>query len=161
MLPTINWQDKPYPIKSILMLNEDVYTALVSVIKDLTSEQLNFSQTDVHNRTINQMIDHLLDSQYRFFTKELIFGEKEPEPNFSPTASIAEVQQRITDYYQKIVDLYTKINPSAFSRKIATPWGQELTVELVAFQGVTHAYYHVSEICFLCGIGGFYNKALG
>ena len=160
-LPSVDWQGKPYPLKSILMLNEDVHNALISVVKDLTPEQLNFSRPEIPNRTIAQMINHILDAQHRFFLKELIFKEKEAEPKFEPAKNINELLQRIEKYYQNIVNLYQKINPADFGKVIETSWGQKLSIELAAFQGITHTYYHVSEICFMCGLGGFYNKALG
>lgn len=161
MLPKIELKEKSYPLRSILMLNEDIYKALVSVTEDLTLEQLNFTKPEVPNRKIEEMINHLLDCQYRFYLKELIFGEKQEEPKFNLVQNPRELLGRITDYYQKIVNLYQKIEPKDFDREITTSWGQKLTVELACFQAITHAYYHVSEICFLCGLGGFYNQALG
>lgn len=160
-LPAVDWKGKQYPLRSLLMLNEDVYDALISVVQDLTLEQLNFSRPEIPNRTIAQIIDHLLDTQYRFFLKELIFGEKEPNSKLISAKSETELQKRISKYYQKTVGLYQKIKPEDFRKVINTPWGQKLSVELAAFQGITHTYYHVSEICFLRGLGGFYNKALG
>lgn len=160
-LPAVSWQDKPYPLKSILMLNEDVYNALIAVTEDLTLEQLNFSRSDIPNRTIIQMVNHLLDAHYRFFLKELVFRKKDEESKSPSIANPTELQQRIGEYYQKIIDLYQDINPADFGNVIETPWGQKSTVELIAFQGITHAYYHVSEICFLRGLGGFHNQALG
>jgi hypothetical protein len=161
MLPVTDWQNKPYPLKSILMLNEDVYNALVLVTEDLTLEQLNFVKPEVPNRKVEEMVNHLLDCQCRFYLQELIFGEKQEELKFNPVQNPVELQERITEYYQKMVNLYQKIDPRDFGREIITSWGQKLTVELACFQAITHVYYHVSEICFLRGLGGFYNQALG
>ncbi len=161
-LPKTDLASVDYPLKTLLLGNEDTWGSMMAVIADLTPEQLTHKHPNYAQRSIAEMINHALDTQYGFYTKQLILGVKSPEllyENLAKTA--AEAQQRIVAAYQKVVDLWGKLTAQDFTKEIKTEWGQTLTGELALFQSITHTHYHVSEICFLRGLGGFPTKAMG
>ena len=77
-----------------------------------------------------------------------------------PVKTVREAQKRIAETFQKTVELWEKLTPEDFQKEIQTEWGQVLTGELALFQSITHTHYHVSEICFLRGLGGFPTMAM-
>ena len=74
---------------------------------------------------------------------------------------VTDAQTRVVETFSKTVELWKGLKAEDFGRKIKTEWGQTLTGELALFQSITHTHYHVSEICFLRGLGGFPTKAMG
>ncbi|MDP3994635.1 MAG: DinB family protein [bacterium] len=161
-LPKTDLTGISYPLKTLLLGNKDTWDSMLAVITDLTSEQLTHKQPNYTQRSITEMINHALDTQYGFYTKQLVLGEKSPKPLYENLAkTVAETQQRIVDTYQKVVNLWGKLTAQDFTKEIKTEWGQTLTGELALFQSITHTHYHVSEICFLRGLGGFPTKVMG
>lgn len=161
-LPKTDLASISYPLKTLLLGNKDTWGSMMAVIADLTPEQLAYKHPNCAQRSIAEMIDHALDTQYGFYTKHLVLGEKLPEPlseNLAKTAE--EAQQRVVDTYQKVADLWGKLTEQDFIKEIKTEWGQTLTGELALFQSITHIHYHVSEICFLRGLGGFPTQVMG
>lgn len=161
-LPKIDLASFSYPLKTLLLGNKDTWSSMMAVIADLTPEQLVYKHPNYEQRSIVEMTNHALDTQYGFYTKQLILGEKSPKPLYENLArTAAESQQRIVDTYRKVIDLWGKLTAPDFIKEIKTEWGQTLTGELALFQSITHTYYHISEICFLRGVGGFPTKVMG
>lgn len=161
-LPKIDLTGINYPLKSLLLGNEDTWGSMIVVVADLTPDQITYKYPNYTQRCIAEMVNHALDTQYGFYTKNLILGEKLPEPLYKDLAKTAEeAQQRILDTYQKVVNLWKNLGVQDFTKEIKTEWGQILTGELALFQSITHTHYHVSEICFLRGLGRFPTKVMG
>ena len=171
-LPKIDFVNINYPLKILLLGNQDTWGSMLAVIADLTPEQLTYKASGLASfaykhpnyvqRNIAEMINHALDTQYGFYTKHLVLGEDLPEPLYKNLAqSAVEAQLRIIETYQKVVDLWGKLTAQDFTKEIKTEWGQTLTGELALFQSITHTHYHVSEICFLRGLGGFPTQVMG
>ena len=160
-LETIDYQKIEYPMKTLLMGNEDTWSGLLAVIEDLTDEQLKFKSTENPNqRSIAEIIKHVPETQYGFYTLILVL-EKPGEVVFDKPQTVEEAKKMLADAYQKTVSTWLKITKEQLERKFTTEWGQELTGELALFQSITHTHYHLSEICFLRGCGGFPTKAMG
>lgn len=162
MLPKNDFSQYQYPLRTLFMGNEDTWNSMMAVISDLKPEQLAYTYPNYKQRSIAEMINHTMDSQYLFYTKHLVMGEETPNniyPNLAKTAE--EAISRIVDTYTKTTELWKKITPAMLSKEIKTEWGQVLTGEPALFQSITHTHYHVSEICFLRGLGGFPTSALG
>lgn len=161
-LPKIDFAKHEYPLKALLLSNEDTWSSMLSVISDLTPEQLVYKHPDIEQRNIAEMINHALDTQYGFYTKHLVLSEEMPANLYEDLPkTIEEAQSRIVETYKKIVELWENISQDIFKKEINTEWGQVLTGELALFQSITHTHYHVSEICFLRGLGGFPTKVMG
>ncbi|PIR25941.1 MAG: hypothetical protein COV41_02435 [Candidatus Brennerbacteria bacterium CG11_big_fil_rev_8_21_14_0_20_43_10] len=161
-LPKIDFEKYNYPLRTLLLGNSDTWQAMSAVIEDLTQKQFAYQYTQIKQRSIAQMLDHAMDTQYGFYTKKLVMGEDLP-PNLykKPVKTVREAQKRIAETFQKTVELWEKLTPEDFQKEIQTEWGQVLTGELALFQSITHTHYHVSEICFLRGLGGFPTTAMG
>jgi uncharacterized damage-inducible protein DinB len=161
-LPKIDFTNISYPLKTLLLGNQDSWGSMLAVIADLTPEQLIYKHPNLVQRSIAEMLNHALDTQYGFYTQELVLGEKSPKPLYENLAKTAEeAQQRIIDTYQKVFGLWKKLGEKDFAKEIKTEWSQTLTGELALFQSITHTHYHVSEICFLRGLGGFPTQVMG
>lgn len=151
-----------YPLRLLLAGNEDTWYSMLTVIEDLKPKQLAYKHEGIKQRSIAEMINHTLDTQYGFYTKHLVLGAKMPADLYKNLPkSVKEAQKRITDTYKKIVRLWRGLTQKDLKKKIHTEWGQILTGEQALFQSITHTHYHVSEICFLRGLGGFPTTALG
>lgn len=160
-LKTIDYQKTEYPMKTLLMGNEDTWVSLLEVIEDLTDEQLKFkSKENPKQRSIAEIIKHIPETQYGFYTLTLVL-EKPEEVIFDEPQTVEEAKKVLSDAYQKIVSTWQKATKEQLERKFTTEWGQELTGELALFQSITHTHYHVSEICFLRGCGGFPTEVMG
>lgn len=160
-LETIDYQKIDYPMKTLLMGNEDTWPSLVDVIEDLTDEQLKFkSKENPSQRSIAEIIKHVPETQYGFYTLTLVL-EKPEEVVFDEPQTVEEAKKMLADAYQKTALTWQKISKEQLERKFATEWGQEMTGELALFQSITHTHYHVSEICFLRGCGGFSTEVMG
>lgn len=161
-LPNIDFSKFSQPLKLLLEGNQDTWSSMLSVVGDLNPDQLIYKYPNYNQRSISEMVNHALDTQFGFYTKNLILGQKESEPLFYNLAKTAdEAQKRIIDTYIKTIDLWTGLNDEVFNKEIMTEWGQVLTGELTLFQSITHTHYHVSEICFLRGLGGFSTTVMG
>ena len=160
-LQKINFAKFNYPLCLLLEGNSDTWYSLLSVIKDLTPDQLAYKHSGSNLRTIAEMINHALDTQYSFYTQNLILGQPYKQLYSDLPKTVEEAQKRIGDTFTKIVELWQDLKPQDFTKEIKTEWGQTLTSELALFQSITHTHYHVSEICFLRGLGGFPTKAMG
>lgn len=160
-LETIDYKKIDYPMKTLLMGNEDTWWGLLSVIEDLTDEQLKFkSKENPNQRSIAEIIKHVPETQYGFYTLKLVL-EKPGEVVFDEPQTVEEAKKTLTNAYQKTISTWQKITKKQLERKFTTEWGQELTGELALFQSITHTHYHVSDICFLRGCGGFPTKVMG
>jgi len=161
-LPKIDYFKSEYPLKTLLMGNEDTWGSLVGVVEDLTDDQLQFKSKENPGRSIAEIIQHIPDTQYLFYTRSLVMEEKYAGPMFPKAPKTTkEAFDLLSDAYQKIVGVWQKITPKQLKREFETEWGQKLNGELALFQSITHTHYHVSEICFLRGCGGFPTKAMG
>lgn len=160
-LPKINFAKFDYPLKLLLIGNADTWGAFLAVIEDLTPEQLAYKHPGLKLRSIAEMTNHALDCQYGFFTQKLALGKPGFELYREAPKTVKEVQQRVIETYAKTVKLWQGFGAKDFTREIKTPWGQVLTGELALFQSITHTHYHVSEICFLRGLGGFATVVMG
>lgn len=161
-LPKIDFSQFNQPLRVLLKGNEDTWNSLLAVVSDLTPEQLSYKHPGVSQRSIVEMVDHAIDTQYNFYTQTLVLREKNPPKLYtSLPAGAEEATQRVVDVYSKTVKLWRKLKSEDFQKEITTEWGQVLTGELALFQSITHTHYHVSEICFLRGLGGFSTSVLG
>ncbi len=161
-LPKIDFEKYNYPLRTLLLGNSDTWYAMSAVIEDLTPEQFTYKYPQIKQRSIAQMLDHALDAQYGFYTKKLVKGEELPEGLYpGPAKNSEEAQKRIVETFKKTIALWEKLTPEDFRKEIQTEWGQVLTGEFALFQSITHTHYHVSEICFLRGLGGFPTNVLG
>jgi len=161
-LSKIDFSKYEYPLKTLLLGNEDTWNSILDVISDLTAEQLFYKHSNIEQRSIVEIINHALDTQYGFYTKHLVLGEEMPSSLYEDLPKTAEAaQSRIVETYKKILELWEDISQDIFKKEIHTEWGQVLTGELALFQSITHTHYHVSEICFLRGLGGFPTKVMG
>jgi len=161
-LVELDFSKYEYPLKTLLTGNADTWWSMSAVVKDLTPQQLKYSHPGIKQRSIAEMVDHALDTQYGFYTKHLVMGEELPDPLYNvPAADASEAQQRIADTYKKMVELWIGLTKADFQKEIPTEWGQVLTGESALFQSITHTHYHVSEICFLRSLGGFPTEVLG
>lgn len=161
-LPKIDFTKHRYPLRTLLLGNTDTWSAMLEVIEDLTPEQLIYKHPGIKQRRIAEIIDHALDTQSGFYTKHLVLGEEVPPTLYkNPPATSKEAQRRIAETFEKIMKLWQNLTDKDFAKEIKTEWGQVLTGELALFQSITHTHYHVSEICFLRGLGGFPTSALG
>ena len=160
-LPKINFSNINYPLRLLIMGNIDTWSSMLAIIEDLTPEQLVYKHPNYKQRCITEMTNHALDTQYSFYTQNLILGRpyKELYSNLPKTA--AEAQKRIVKTFVETIKLWKGLTPDDFTKDIKTEWGQILTGELALFQSITHTHYHVSEICCLRGLGGFPTKVMG
>ena len=158
-LPTAGYQ---YPLKLLLIGNEDTWNSMLSVISDLTPEQFTYKHPGIKQRSIREIISHTLSTQYYFYTEHLVLGQKlsKQDPITQPK-DIAEAQKQIINTYRQVTKLWQQLKPELFTQEIKTDWGQVMTCELVLFQSITHTHYHVSEINFLRGLGGFSTQVMG
>lgn len=161
-LPKIDFEKYDYPLKTLLLGNADTWNSMLDVVSDLTPEQLSYKHPNIKQRSIAEMINHALDTQYGFYTKHLVLGEEMPANLYKePPETAEEAQRRIVETYEKTVELWKGLAQEDFKKEIPTEWGQVLTGELALFQSITHTHYHVSEICFLRGLGGFPTSVMG
>lgn len=161
-LPKIDFEKHDYPLRILLMGNEDTWGSMLKVIQDLISEQLTYQYPNLKQRSIGEIVNHALDSQYGFYTKHLVLGEETPAPLYKNLPQDAkEAQHQIVDTYAKTIELWKSLAVADFQKEIHTEWGQTLTGELTLFQSITHTHYHVSEICFLRGLAGFPTDVMG
>lgn len=160
-LQKIDFNKFGYPLRLLLEGNTDTWYSLLSVIEDLTPNQLVYKHPGLEQRTIVEMINHALDTQYSFYTQNLVLGQPYQQLYLGLPQTVGEAQKRIGDTFTKTVKLWQDLKPEDFVKEIKTEWGQTLTGELALFQSITHTHYHVSEICFLRGLGGFPTKAMG
>jgi hypothetical protein len=131
---------------------------LYSVLETFNDKNLQYKYKD--SRTIAQIIKHIACSQNCMYLDEFILGEKGKctcqEPKTIKQA--LKIVQDLKVYYAKIVK---GLDKDELAKTFTTEWGQSLTKELALFQSITHTAYHISEICFLAGLGGFYKGTLG
>ena len=161
-LPKIDFSQLDQPLKLLLEGNEDTWSSMLAVVADLTVEQLAYKHPGYNQRSIAEMVNHALDTQYGFYTTNLVVGEALPKPLYKDSVkTVEETPQRIINVYQRIVRLWKSLKDKDLSKEIKTEWGQVLTGELALFQSITHTHYHVSEICFLRGLGGFPTQVMG
>lgn len=160
-LQKIDFTKFSYPLRLLLEGNSDTWYSLLSVIEDLTPDQLTYKHPGFEQRTIAEMINHAVDTQYSFYTQQLVLGQPYKQLYSDLPKTVEEAQARIGDTFAKTVELWQGLKPEDFTKEITTEWGQTLTGELALFQSITHTHYHVSEICFLRGLGGFPTKAMG
>ncbi|KKU10825.1 MAG: hypothetical protein A2Z96_05595 [Spirochaetes bacterium GWB1_48_6] len=161
-LRKIDLEKYSYPLRTLLLGNIDTWQSMLNVIEGLTPEQLQYKHQGIEQRSIAEMVVHAIDTQYGFYTKHLVLGENIPPalyPDLSKTAD--EAFKMIGETFEKTLALWEKLTPEDFSKEIKTDWGQILTGELALLQSITHTHYHVSEICFLRGLGGFPTKVMG
>ena len=150
-----------HPLRLLLEGNFDTWSSMLAVIEDLTPEQLSYNHPNYEQRTIAQMITHAIDTQYSFYTQTLVLGRKYKELKLKLPKTKNEAIKMIVKTFKTTTNLWKNLKPKDFTKEIHTEWGQVLTGELALFQSITHTHYHVSEICFLRGIGGFPTKAMG
>jgi len=161
-LPTIDFSTYKYPLRFLLLGNEDTWSAFLQVIEDLTPDQLAYKHQDYSQRTIAEMVNHALDTQYGFYTQHVVLGNPIPENLYKDLPKTTEEGiKRVVEVYKKTCNLWKGLNEDVFRKEIKTEWGQVLTGELALFQSVTHTHYHLSEICFLRGLGGFPTQVMG
>lgn len=161
-LPKIDFSQISYPLKTLLLGNEDTWGSMVAIVSDLTPEQLRYAHPNINQRSIAEMVNHALDTQYGFYTRKLVLCEDLPKPLYEGLPETAkDALQRISDTYLKVVELWKGIDQEKLSQEIKTEWGQTLTGELALFQSITHTHYHVSEIVFLRSLGGFSTSVMG
>lgn len=161
-LPKVDYSEIKYPLKTLLAGNEDTWSGLMAVVEDLTDDQLQFKSKENPGRSIAEIIQHIPDTQYLFYTKSLVMEEKYSGPMYPEAPkTTAEAVKILAEAYNKIADTWQNLTQEQLKRKFDTEWGQKLSGELALFQSITHTHYHVSEICFLRGCGGFPTKAMG
>ena len=161
-LPKIDFSKYEYPLKTLLLGNEDTWNSMLAIISDLTPEQFSYKHLNIEQRSIAEMINHALDTQYGFYTKHLVLNEEIPANLYEDAPKTAEeAQNRIVQIYKQIIELWKNMGQDNFKKEINTEWGQVLTGELALLQSITHTHYHVSEICFLRGLGDFPTKVMG
>ena len=93
--------------------------------------------------------------------KSLVLGKKYEELKMSLPKTAKKAQKSIVEVYKRTLEIWEKLDKKDFQKEIKTEWGQVLTGELALFQSVTHTAYHLSEICFLRGLGGFPTNVMG
>lgn len=160
-LPKVDLTGLNYPLKTLVWGSWDSWNNLMLVIEDLTEEQLNYCHPNIEQRSIKAMVKHAIDTPYAFFTKVLVLGEKYQEIDLNSVDSLAGLQNKAVEYFQKTIDLWKTLTPEDLNKEIKTEWGQVLTGEQALIQAISHTNYHVSEICFLRGLGGFPTKVMG
>ena len=160
-LTKIDFSKFSYPLKVLLEGNTDTWYSLLSVIEDLTPQQLVYKHPNYAQRCIAEMINHALDTQYGFYTQNLVLGQSYQPLYADLPGTVTEAQKRIAETFAKTVEVWKSLQPKDFIKEIKTEWGQTLAGELALFQSNTHTHYHVSEVCFLRGLGGFPTKVMG
>lgn len=160
-LPKHNFSKEKCPLKTLFLGNKDTWDSVVTVIQDLKSKQLSYKHSSYKHRTIAEMINHALDTQYSFYTNNLVLGKKYQVLKLPLPKTADAAFHNILKIYKKTVDLWRGLGNKDLTKKIKTEWGQTLTGELALFQSITHTHYHLSEICFLRGLGGFPTDVMG
>ena len=160
-LPKIDFSKYSYPLRLLLIGNEDAWNNICAAVADLTSKQLSYKHPGIKQRSIAGMVNHALDCQYGFYTKSLLLGEEYKILELSLPKTVEEAVKNVVDIYKKTLEIWEKLDKKEFQREIKTEWGQVLTGELALFQSITHTAYHLSEICFLRGLGGFPTNVMG
>ena len=160
-LPKTNLSNIPYPLKTLLVGNEDTWNSFIAVISDLTPKQLAYKYPNYSQRSISEMINHALDTQFCFYTISLVVGDEYKALDLVLPKTANEAFKNILEIYKKTVGVWKELKQTDFQKEIKTDWGQIMTVELTLFQSITHTHYHLSEICFLRGLGGFPTKVMG
>ena len=160
-LPKIVFSKYDYPSKLLLIGNEDVWNNFCAVVEDLTPEQMSYKHSGIKQRSIAEIVNHALDCQNSFYTKSLVLGKKYEELKMSLPKTAKKAQKSIVEVYKRTLEIWEKLDKKDFQKEIKTEWGQVLTGELALFQSVTHTAYHLSEICFLRGLGGFPTNVMG
>lgn len=151
-----------YPLKLLIEGNSDAHSQLYSVIGSLEDKNLTYKHPSVKNRTIAEMISHALCTQSCFYTSVLVLGNKEGcNPECRVPKSVPEALKRIQTNLNNVTRKWSKLSEVDLGKEIKTEWGQVMTEEIALFQSIEHMMYHVGEICFLAGIGGFYKGVLG
>ncbi|MFQ5493697.1 MAG: DinB family protein [Candidatus Dojkabacteria bacterium] len=161
MLKTITASTKNYPHKSLLEVNADVHTQVYSVIESFKDENLAF-RIDHYDRTIGDILSHALMTQRHFFLGFLVMGNEEESDYKEPKLSnIDEALDMIQKNYDITTKLIQGLSDEDLNVVIKTEWGQEMSKELAAWQGISQIMQHVGEITVIAGIGGFYEGVLG
>lgn len=149
-----------YPYKLLLEGAADVLGQMYSVVETFKDEDLKYENPDIKNRTIGEMIYHSLCAQICFYTHEVLLNKKE-ECKCKVPETIKEALEMIHSNLDTITKIWPQIRKDKLNEVFKTDWGQTMTKENAMLQSVTHMMYHIGEICFLAGIGGFYKGTLG
>lgn len=160
MLKTKNYKKYKYPLRLLLEGNSDAHVQLYSVVESLRDKHLKYKHADVKNRNIGEMISHALCTQYCFYSHQLVLGRECKCAHKTPkTIKVAldMIQKNLDD----VLKLWEGMSKDELQREFKTEWGQVMSKELALFQSIEHIMYHVGEICFMAGIGGFYKGVLG
>lgn len=149
-----------YPYKLLLEGNADAHSQLYSVVETFKDEHLSYKNPDVKSRTCGEIISHTVCTQSCFFTNSLVLGKKEKCECKVP-ASIDDALKMIQGNLMNMSKTWQDISVEELETEITTEWGQIMSKELALFQSIEHFMYHVGELCFLAGMGGFYQGTLG
>lgn len=160
MLKTKDYKKYKYPLRLLLEGNSDAHSQLYSVVESLKDEHLGYKHPKVKNRTIGEMVSHAICTQYGFYTCSLVIG-KECKCECGEPKTVKEALELIQKNLDEITKLWKKFTKEELQKEIKTEWGQVMSKELALFQSIEHIVYHVGEICFIAGIGGFYKGVLG
>lgn len=149
-----------YPYKLLLEGLADSHSKLYSVIESFKDKNLTYKNSAVKNRNIGEMVSHIVCAQVCFYTQKLVQGEDIKCECFVPK-TIKEALEMIQENLDRISRIWTEIDEKEFEKEVRTEWGQVMTKEVALLQSIEHTMYHVGEICFLAGMGGFYKGVLG
>ena len=155
-----NLKKKDYPYKLLLEGNVDVHAQLYLIVETFKDEHLSYKHPEVKSRTIGELISHTLCTQRCYFTDSLVLEKKEKCECKIPT-NVKEALEMIQENLDQITKIWSKIPMKELEKEFKAEWGQVMTKELALFVSIEHYMYHVGEICFIAGMGGFYQGTLG
>jgi len=159
--PKNDFSSVQQPLKILLEGNEVTWKSFWDVVGELKPKHFTYKHPNIEHRTISAMVNHALDAHYSFFTLSLLHEKKyKPLKLVSPKNS-SQAQKNIATVYKKIVKDWMKLTDKQLKKKYKTDWGAVLKGDMVIFEAINHAYYHLSEICFVRGLGGFPTKLMG
>ena len=147
-----------YPARILIEGNRSTINDLCGVVATFTDDNLKYKHQD--SRTIAEIIQHIICSQNCMYLNSFVLGKK-TKCNCHTPKTVKEAIKAINGLDPYFAEVVNSLESEDYQVKFKTEWGQELTKELALFQSVTHTSYHISEICFLAGLGGFYKNTMG
>lgn len=149
-----------YPQRLLIEGASDAHAQLYSVIESFKDADLSYKHKK-DDRSIAEIVSHALCCQYCWYTRELVL-EKETQPcTCRAEKSVVKTLKNIQQNQKRVAQTWKQISQKELQKEFKTEWGQVMTKELALFQSVEHMMYHVGEICYIAGLGGFYKGTLG
>lgn len=146
-------------VKSVLIeANNMALTDLYNVISSLSEADLSYRFNKLRN--IKEILTHIKCSQNCLYINKYVL-QNENVCDCKDLNKINDILIMIENLKLFFIEAINKISEKDLNEKVTTEWGQTLTKRQLFIQITAHTYYHISEICFISGLGGFYKNVLG